>query len=165
METKKVIVQTIQRLKEIKTENGLTNSQIMDKMTAKGYYVSETTLKRVFSPDAEKMSFRYQESIAPIAEVLYEEYGDTSSGDNPDELRMRIKERDKIIENLMIKIENMEKTSAQIEKMYADRRSLLESHISDLQAAVEILKNQIENKDQMFEKIMHKYILANGIDV
>ena len=76
MESKKVIVQTIRRLKEIKAENSLTLSQIMDKMANKGYFVSESSLKRVFSPDSEKMSFRYQDTIAPIVEVLF---GMTSS--------------------------------------------------------------------------------------
>lgn len=125
MESKKVIVQTIRRLKEIKVENGLTVPQILDKLADKGYYVSESTLKRVFSPDSEKMSFRYQDTIAPISEVLFAEYGDTSPSDDPAELRQIIKERDKTIENLMIKIEDMQKTAEQIGKMYADRSIIL----------------------------------------
>ena len=109
MESKKVIVRTIKRLKEIKEEQGLSVSQIMSKMAEKGYPVSESTLKRVFAPGSEKMSFRYQESIAPVAEVLFEEYGDTGATDDAAELRKIIADRDKTIENLMIKIEEQEK--------------------------------------------------------
>lgn len=159
MESKKVIVQTIRRLKEIKAENSLTLSQIMDKMTNKGYFVSESSLKRVFSPDSEKMSFRYQETIAPIAEVLFGEYGDTSPNDDPAKLRQIIKDRDKTIENLMIKIEEMQQTSDQINRMCTERRTLLESQIKQLSDEVEMLKAQIEKKDAMFERLMRTFVL------
>lgn len=159
MESKKVIVRTIKRLKEIKEEQGLSVSQIMSKMAEKGYPVSESTLKRVFAPGSEKMSFRYQESIAPVAEVLFEEYGDTGATDDAAELRKIIADRDKTIENLMIKIEEQEKSAQQFQKMCTERRTLLESHIGDLQAEVELLRSQIEKKDGMFERIMSRLVL------
>ena len=159
MESKKVIVRTIKRLKEIKEEQGLSVSQIMSKMSEKGYPVSESTLKRIFAPGSEKMSFRYQESIAPVAEVLFEEYGDTGATDDAAELRKIIADRDKTIENLMIKIEEQEKSAQQFQKMCSERRTLLESHISDLQAEVELLRSQIEKKDGMFERIMSQLVL------
>lgn len=159
MESKKVIVRTIKRLKEIKEEQGLSVSQIMSKMAEKGYPVSESTLKRVFAPGSEKMSFRYQESIAPVAEVLFEEYGDTGATDDAAELRKIIADRDKTIENLMIKIEEQEKSAQQFQRMCSERRTLLESHISDLQAEVELLRSQIEKKDGMFERIMSRLVL------
>lgn len=159
MESKKVIVRTIKRLKEIKEEQGLSVSQIMSKMAEKGYPVSESTLKRVFAPGSEKMSFRYQESIAPVAEVLFEEYGDTGATDDAAELRKIIADRDKTIENLMIKIEEQEKSAQQFQRMCSERRTMLESHISDLQAEVELLRSQIEKKDGMFERIMSRLVL------
>lgn len=162
MESKKVIVRTIKRLKEIKEEQGLSVSQIMSKMAEKGYPVSESTLKRIFAPGSEKMSFRYQESIAPVAEVLFEEYGDTGATDDAAELRKIIADRDKTIENLMIKIEEQEKSAQQFQKMCTERRTLLESHISDLQAEVELLRSQIEKKDKMFERIMSRLVLREA---
>lgn len=162
MESKKVIVRTIKRLKEIKEEQSLSVSQIMSKMAEKGYPVSESTLKRIFAPGSEKMSFRYQESIAPVAEVLFEEYGDTGVTDDAAELRKIITDRDKTIENLMIKIEEQEKSAQQFQKMCAERRALLESHISDLQAEVELLRSQIEKKDKMFERLMSRLVLREA---
>ena len=151
MESKKVIVRTIQRLKEIKEEQGLSVSQIMDKLAEKGYSVSEATLKRVFAP-----------GIAPVAEVLFDEYGDTSGSEDPDTLRQIIRDRDKIIEQLMIKIESLEKTSAQMDKMYADRRQLLENQITQLTDEVRLLESQIAKKDAMFERIMSALVLKEG---
>lgn len=146
MESKKVIVRTIKRLKEIKEEQSLSVSQIMDKMCEKGYVVSESTLKRIFAPGSEKMSFRYQESIAPVAEVLFAEYGDTGAADEAEELRKIIIDRDKTIENLMC----------------TERRTLLESHIKSLQDEVELLRDQIDKKDRMFERIMSHLVLREG---
>ena len=128
-------------------------------MANKGYFVSESSLKRVFSPDSEKMSFRYQDTIAPIVEVLFGEYGDSSPSDDPAKLRQIIKDRDKTIENLMIKIEEMQKGSEQIGKMYTERRTLLESQIKQLTEEVEMLQAQIEKKDAMFEKLMRTFVL------
>ena len=75
---------TIKRLKQIKTEQGLSISQIMDLMEKQGKFVSEGTLKRVFADGSEEKVFRYQDSIAPIADVLLDIYGDTSGLDLPD---------------------------------------------------------------------------------
>ena len=162
MESKKVIVRTIKRLKEIKEEQGLSVSQIMSKMAEKGYPVSESTLKRIFAPGSEKMSFRYQESIAPLEEVLFGEYGDTSGEEDTDELQEIIRARDKTIAELMIKIENQEKTADQVGKLCAERRALLESHIKSLQEEVDMLRDQIEKKDKMFERLMSRLVLREA---
>lgn len=155
MESKNVILQNIKRLKEIKAENHLTNKQIADKLSAKGYFVSDTTIKRVFSAGSEDLNFRYSDSIAPLSEVLFEEYGDTSKSDDPHELRKQIREKDKEIAGLMIKIEGMEDAK----RMYEERKKILDSFIAQLQDEVELLKGQIENKDKMFERMMNKLVL------
>lgn len=158
MESKKVILQTIRRLKEIKEQYALTIPLIMKKMSEKGYYVSEPTLKRIFAQNSEAMNFRYQESIVPVAEVLFAEYGDTDSTDDAETLRQIIRERDKSIENLMIKIENLEKATAQMEKMYAERKSMFENTIAQMKEEIAILKDQIEKKDEMLSKMMDAFI-------
>lgn len=155
MERKNVILQTIRRLKEIKEENSLTIPQIMEKVEKKGVFVSEATLKRVFSPGSEQMNFRYQDSIAPVADVLFEEYGDTSPTDDPHELRKLLRERDKEIAKLTIKIEGMEDAK----KMFQERQKILENFIFQLQSEVELLKSQIEKKDAMFDRIMTSHVL------
>lgn len=158
---KKVILQTIKRLKEIRTENSLTIPQISEKLIKNNVFISEPTLKRLFSPNSEKMNFKYQDTIAPIAEILYAEYGESSPSDDPEELHSRLWDRDKMIEQLMIQIEEMKTKSSQYEKMCNERRTLLESHISDLQEEVRLLKSQIEKKDAMFERMMSALILKD----
>lgn len=158
---KKVILQTIKRLKEIRTENSLTIPQISEKLIKNNVFISEPTLKRLFSPNSEKMNFKYQDTIAPIAEILYAEYGESSPSDDPEELHSRLWDRDKMIEQLMIQIEEMKTKSSQYEKMCNERRTLLESHISDLQEEVRLLKSQIEKKDAMFDRMMSALVLKD----
>lgn len=160
MESKNVILQDIKRLKEIKEENHLTNQQIADKLAAKGKFVSETTIKRVFSSGSESMNFRYSDSIAPLAEVLFDEYGETGSNDDPHELRKRIRQLDKEISGLMIKIEGMEDAK----KMYDERKKILDSFIVQLQDEIELLKSQIDKKDKMFARMMNALVLKDKKD-
>lgn len=158
---KKVILQTIKRLKEIRTENSLTIPQISEKLIKNNVFISEPTLKRLFSPNSEKMNFKYQDTIAPIADILFAEYGESSPSDDPEELHSRLWDRDKMIEQLMIQIEEMKTKSSQYEKMCNERRTLLESHISDLQEEVRLLKSQIEKKDAMFDRMMSALVLKD----
>lgn len=59
-------------LKQIKSEKDLTLQEICDQIIAKGGYVSMTTLRRVFADGSENQSFRYSDSIKPIADLLLE---------------------------------------------------------------------------------------------
>ena len=90
MEIEKLKRKTIHRLKQIKSEQGLTVPKIMDLLEERGQFVSEATIKRVFADGSEEQNFRYQDSIAPIADVLLDIYGDTSNLDDTDSLRQII---------------------------------------------------------------------------
>ena len=70
MEIEKLKKTTIERLKKVKAEQGLSVSRIMEMLEAKGKFVSEATVKRIFSEGSEDFNFRYQDSIAPLADVL-----------------------------------------------------------------------------------------------
>ena len=105
MELEKLKRKQIKRLKQIKQEQGLSISQIMDLMEKQGKFVSEGTLKKVFADGSEEKSFRYQDSIAPVADVLLDIYGDTSGLDDVESLRQIIHEKNKLIEFLVIKLE------------------------------------------------------------
>ena len=104
MEIEKMKRKTIHRLKEIKAEQGLSISQIMKMMEERGQYVGEATLKKVFADGSEEKSFRYQDTIMPIADVLLDLYGDKSGIDDAESLRHIIREKNKLIELLMIKL-------------------------------------------------------------
>ena len=62
----------------------------------------------MFADGSEEQSFRYQDSIAPIADVLLDIYGDTSNLEDADSLRHIIREKNKLIEFLMMKLDEKE---------------------------------------------------------
>jgi hypothetical protein len=155
MEIEKMKRKTIRRLKEIKSEQGLSVPKIMDLMEERGQFVSESTIKRVFADGSEEQSFRYQDSIAPIADVLLDIYGDTSSLDDAESLRHIIREKNKLIEFLMIKLDEQEAAFESRKSMYEERKSIYDRNIARLE-------NQIERKDDLIERLLNTYLPTNS---
>lgn len=155
MEIEKMKRKTIRRLKEIKSEQGLSVSKIMDLMEERGQFVSESTIKRVFADGSEEQSFRYQDSIAPIADVLLDIYGDTSSLDDAESLRHIIREKNKLIEFLMIKLDEQEAAFESRKSMYEERKSIYDRNIARLE-------KQIERKDDLIERLLNTYLPTNS---
>ena len=155
MEIEKMKRKTIRRLKEIKSEQGLSVPKIMDLMEERGQFVSESTIKRVFADGSEEQSFRYQDSIAPIADVLLDIYGDTSSLDDAESLRHIIREKNKLIEFLMIKLDEQEAAFESRKSMYEERKSIYDRNIARLE-------KQIERKDDLIERLLNTYLPTNS---
>ena len=151
MEIEKMKRKTIHRLKQIKAEQGLTIPKIMDLMEERGQFVSEATIKRVFADGSEEQNFRYQDSIAPIADVLLDMYGDTSSLDDADSLRQIIREKNKFIEFLMMKLDEKEQDFERQRTLYEERKALYEKTISRFET-------QISLKDDLIERLLNKYL-------
>ena len=151
MEIEKMKRKTIHRLKQIKAEQGLTIPKIMDLMEERGQFVSEATIKRVFADGSEEQNFRYQDSIAPIADVLLDMYGDTSNLDDADSLRHIIREKNKLIEFLMIKLDEKEQDFERQRVLYEERKANYEKTISRFET-------QIARKDDLIERLLNKYL-------
>lgn len=151
MEIEKMKRKTIHRLKQIKAEQGLTIPKIMDLMEERGQFVSEATIKRVFADGSEEQNFRYQDSIAPIADVLLDMYGDTSNLDDADSLRHIIREKNKLIEFLMMKLDEKEQDFERQRTLYEERKALYEKTISRFET-------QISLKDDLIERLLNKYL-------
>lgn len=158
MELEKLKRKTIKRLKQIKSEQGLSIPQIIELMEKQGKFVSEATLKKVFADGSEEKTFRYQDSIAPIADVLLDIYGDTSGMDDVESLRHFIKEKNKLIELLMIKVEEKDEEAKKHEKLYEDRKAAFEKTIESLELQVHRLHEQVDRKDAMIEKLLDSFL-------
>ena len=151
MDIEKMKRRTIHRLKQIKAEQGLTIPKIMDLMEERGQFVSEATIKRVFADGSEEQNFRYQDSIAPIADVLLDMYGDTSNLDDADSLRHIIREKNKLIEFLMIKLDEKEQDFERQRVLYEERKANYEKTIGRFET-------QISRKDDLIERLLNKYL-------
>ena len=158
MEIEKIKRRTIRRLKDIKAEQGLSITKIMDMLEARGQYVSEPTLKKIFAEGSEEKNFRYQDTIMPVADVLLDLYGDTSGLDDADSLRNIIREKNKLIEMLMMKLEEQADTQKQKESIYADRKASYEKQIAQLEAQLARLEKAIDRKDYLIERLLNATI-------
>lgn len=153
---------TIRRLKEIKAEQELSISKIMEMMESRGQYVSEATLKKVFADGSEDKPFRYQDSIMPIADVLLDIYGDKSGIEDVASLREIIREKNKSIEALLVKLEEQKGVYASKDELYQDRKSIYEKHIAQLEDQIAKLQASIDRKDAMIENLVEAILRIKG---
>lgn len=158
MELEKLKKSTIVKLKKIKEEQDLSIKKIMDLIEEHGMFVSEGTLKKIFADGSEERNFRYQDTIAPLADVLLDMYGDQSGIEDADSLRSIIREKNKQIEFLMIKLEEQK-------DVYAERKSMYESRIADLNAQLNRLDISVERKDSMIEKLLNAYLNRESLEL
>lgn len=158
MEIEKMKRRTIHRLKEIKAEQGLSIPQIMKMMEERGQFVSEPTLKKLFQDGSEEKNFRYQDTVMPVADVLLDLYGDTSGLDDAESLRNIIREKNKLIELLMMKLEEQQAAHKEKEEVYADRKEAYDRQISHLEAQVARYEKAIDRKDDLIERLLNATI-------
>lgn len=151
MELEKLKKSTIIKLKKIKQEQNLSIKKIMDLLEDQGQFVSEGTLKKIFAEGSEEKSFRYQDTLAPLADVLLNIYGDQSEVNDAGILKRIIREKNKQIEFLMIKMEEQK-------EVYSERKAMYERRIEDLNAQLKRLDISVEKKDKMLEQLMDKYL-------
>ena len=149
MELEKLKKSTIIKLKKIKQEQNLSIKKIMDLLEDQGQFVSEGTLKKIFAEGSEEKSFRYQDTLAPLADVLLDIYGDQSEVNDVAILKRIIREKNKQIEFLMVKMEEQK-------EVYAERKAMYERRIEDLNAQLKRLDISVEKKDKMLEQLMDK---------
>ncbi len=151
MELEKLKKSTIIKLKKIKQEQNLSIKKIMDLLEDRGQFVSEGTLKKIFAEGSEEKTFRYQDTLAPLADVLLDIYGDQSEINDAGSLKQIIREKNKQIEFLMVKLEEQK-------DVYAERKAMYERRIEDLNAQLKRLDISVERKDKIIEQLMDKYL-------
>ncbi len=147
MEIEALKKQTIERLKCVKKEQELSISQIMDMLSSKGYYLSEPTLKKVFSENSDTYNFKYRDTIAPLADVLLDLYGDATSETASDEVKHLIREKNKMIEILLYKNEEQKAD-------YEKRMAHLKKQVERLEGNLDFREKMIDRKDETISKLL-----------
>lgn len=166
MEIEAMKKQTIERLKRVKKEQELSYAKIMDMLSSKGYYLSEPTLKKVFSENSDTYNFKYRDTIAPLADVLLDLYGDATSDTASEEVKHLIREKNKMIEILLYKNEEQKSD-------YERRIAHLKKQVERLEGNLDFREKMIDRKDavieRLFDRISHKddiieKLLRNAIE-
>ena len=150
--TKDVIL----KLKEVKKEKGLSLDKILIMVENNGDYISKSTLARIFRDDSENGSFRYEETIRPIANALLdiETYEDD---DDPETLAYKslLKLKMSVIDENSKKIaELQEQVKEKTNEEKLKYQAKLQKELDKFQKSFDFLKNQIELKDKRIDQLM-----------
>lgn len=151
MEVNTLKKDTVERLRKVKKEKELTVSAIIDMLEKKGFFLSENTVKRVFSENADPTSFKYRDTIVPLADVLLDFYEDQSGTDEVEALKAMIRDKNMTISILVAKNEELRSD-------FDKRITHLQKQIDSLEKHLEFRERVVEQKDKVIEKLINKVI-------
>ena len=140
----------ILKLKEVKREKGLSLDKILLMIENDGSFLSKSTLSRVFADGSEDKSFRYEETIRPIANALldienYEEDDDADTKAYKAILKMK--------KDLIIDLEAKLKMVESEEKQKYQKK--LDEQAAGFQRSIDFLNHQIELKDKRIDHLLN----------
>ena len=143
----------ILKLKEVREEKGYSYTDILNMMEANGDFLSKSTISRIFADGSEETSFRYEETIRPIANALLD-IENEEADDDMDTKAMKSLLRYKIqrIEDLEKQIEHLE-TALDKEKISYHEK--LDEKQEQFQRSIDFLKEQISYKDQRMDFLLN----------
>lgn len=160
----------IMKLKEVREEKGLSYGDILELMEKNGDFLAKSTISRVFADGSEEQSFRYEETIRPIANALLdiETIEDT---DNMDIKAMkallkykiqRIEELEQQIEQLTSaldkeKLRSHEKLDEERER-YNKSIDFLKEQVAYKDSRMDLLLNSVQEKDKLHREMLDKIL-------
>ena len=137
----KKISEIIRNLKRVRSEDGLSISEIVKLCEENGESVSETTVKKVFAEGSEAFSFNYENTLKPIINALLGDHEETAETD------MMIS----VAEFKAAKIKDLESQLERMENSYKRRIDFLKNQI-------EIKDARIDKRDEMISKLIDTII-------
>ena len=146
--TKEIIL----KLKEVREEKGLSYGDILEIMAKQGEFVSKSTLSRLFAEGSEDCSFKYEETIRPIAKALLdiETIEDT---DNMDVQAMKslLKYKMQLIEDLEKKNEDL---ANELIKEKLKHHEKIDRERQNFQKSLDFCREQIALKDKRIDQLL-----------
>ena len=146
--TKDIII----KLKEVRDERGLSYNDILSLMEKNGDYLSKSTISRVFGEGSEDLSFRYEETIRPIANALLD-IETIEDSDNMDVQAMKslLKYKIQVIEDKEKRIVELEAALANEKVKYHEK---LDKEREQYSKRIAFLMEQINLKDKRMDQLL-----------
>ena len=146
------IKEIIIKLKKVREEKNLSYNDIVKMIEETGQYVSKTTISRVFSDGSEEMSFKYEETIRPIANALLD-IENIEPDDNMDVQAMKtiLVYKSERIDELL---QEIEKLTSNLDKEKIKYHEKLDKERARHERTTDFLKNQIELKDKRMDQLL-----------
>ena len=139
----------ITKLKEVREEKGYSLSQIVEMVEANGDYISKSSVQRVFQDGSEDCTFKFDETIKPIANAVFGVNTIESEDDlDTQALKVLLQYKNKRIQELESQLDK-EKLKA-IDKLNEERERSYRS--------IEFLKDQVAKKDERIDMLL-KHIM------
>ena len=151
MEVSTLKIDTVERIRKVKKEKELTIPDILDMLEKKDYFLSEATLKRVFSDNSDPTKFKYRDTIVPLADVLLDFYEDQSGTNEVDALKSLIRDKNMTISILIAK-------NDELRDDFEKRINHLTRQIDRLEKNLDFREAVVQRKDEVIEKLINKVI-------
>ena len=153
----------ILQLKQFREEKGLSYGDILKMMEANGDYLSKSTLSRVFAEGSDEESFKYEETIRPIANALL----DIETIEDTDDMDVRamkslLKYKIERIEELENQIRDLE-TALDKQKIRANEK--LEQERERFNRSIEFLKEQVSLKDKRMDMLLEAIFVKGNFKI
>lgn len=140
------------KLKEVREEKGFSYNDILDLMEKNGDFLSKSTISRVFAEGSEELSFRYEETIRPIANALLD-IETFEDDDNIDTKAMKsiLKYKIQRIEDLESQIEHLQSV---LDRQKVEHYERLEEERARSERSIDFLKEQVAYKDKRMDLLL-----------
>lgn len=146
--TKEIIL----KLKEVREEKGLSYGDILELMEKNGDFISKSTLSRLFAEGSEDSSFKYEETIRPVAKALLD-IETIEETDNMDTQAMKslLKYKMNLIEDLEKKVEVLNNDLTKEKLKYHEK---LDKERENYQKRIDFCREQIALKDKRIDQLL-----------
>ena len=140
------------KLKEVRDEKGLSYTDILNLMEKNGDFLARSTLSRLFSDGSEDLSFKYEETIRPIAKALLD-IETIEDDDNMDTQAMKL-----LLQYKLQRIEELEKQVTALEtaldKEKIKYHEKLDKEREQANRRIDFLKEQVSLKDKRMDMLL-----------
>lgn len=146
--TKEIII----KLKEVREEKGYSLNDIVDLVEKNGDFISRSSIQRVFAEGSEDNSFRYEDTIRPIANALLD-IDRIEAEDDMDTQAMKtlLQYKNQRITELE---RQLELAAAALDKEKVKYHEKLDKERERSQRSIEFLKEQISYKDKRMDLLL-----------
>lgn len=143
----------ILKLKEVREEKGLSLNEILAMVEENKDYISRSSIQRVFAEGSEDSSFRYEETIRPIAKALLDiETIEEDDSLDTATLKALLKYKIQRIEDLENQLEHLQ-SALDNEKL--KRHEKIDDIRAEYEKKIDFLKEQITLKDKRMDLLLN----------
>lgn len=140
------------KLKAVKDEKGLSLNKIADLVEANGDFISRSSIQRVFAEGSENTSFRYEDTIRPIAKALLDiETIEATDDLDTATLKALLKYKIQRIEDLENQLEHLQ---AALDNEKLKRHEKVDDIRKEYERKIDFLKDQITLKDKRMDLLL-----------